>query len=107
MQRTAQHCVELTAELLPGAERELAAFVRAVEERFGDVQARQSIEDWMEQLESMHWPEGGGDPDWRLLTIAASARLAARVNVQGLRRLSTAFHRNTRLSGFRTEIANP
>lgn len=67
--------------LCPCAERELAAFARAVEELFGPEQARQSIEDWMEELESMDWRSQETVRDWRRLTIAAAARLAGRVNV--------------------------
>lgn len=61
------------------AERELAAFARAVKEMFGSEQAQQSIEDWMHELESMNWTNGETNPDWRHLTVLASARLADRV----------------------------
>jgi hypothetical protein len=82
MQGTEQRCVDLAAELLPDAEKELAAFVHVVRKSFGSKQARQSIEDWMEELESMEWPAGGAAPDWRCLTISAAARLACRAGVQ-------------------------
>jgi len=79
MQKTEQRCVELTTELLPGAEKELAAYASAVLELFGSGQARQSVEDWIKGLESMDLPTEGAIPDWRHLTIAAASRLAIRV----------------------------
>ena len=60
------------------AEKELAAFAGAVQELFGDVQVRQSIEDWMTELESTDWASGAQTPDWRCVTIAAARRLAGR-----------------------------
>lgn len=79
MQRTEQTCVALTAELLPNAEKELAAYARAVLELFGSEQAQQSVEDWLEELESIDLPAEGAIPDWRRLTMAAASRLAVRV----------------------------
>ena len=81
MQRTRQFCAELTAELLPCAEKELAAYAQAVQEVFGSEQARQSVQDWVEEIEGTDWPSGDAIPDWRLLSIAAAVRLARRVNV--------------------------
>jgi hypothetical protein len=81
MQRMEQSCVELTAELVPAAERELAAYARAVQELYGTVQARQAVEDWMEELELMDWPLAGAIPNWRRITTRAAARLAVAVAV--------------------------
>jgi len=78
MQGTERNCVELTTELLHSAEKELAAFARAVEELFGSEQARQSIEDWVNGLELMDLPVGGAMPDMRRVTIAAASQLAIR-----------------------------
>jgi hypothetical protein len=78
MQTKEQSCVELAAELVPDAEKELAAYARAIRELFGSEQARQSIEDWMAELESTDLPAGGAIPDWRRVTIAAAGRLAIR-----------------------------
>jgi hypothetical protein len=78
IQRTEQSCVELAADLFPGAEKELAAYARAVQELFSSEQARQSIEDWLEELESMDLPAAGAIPDWRRVTIAAATQLAIR-----------------------------
>jgi hypothetical protein len=72
MQRTEQSCVELATELFPGAEKELTAYARAVQELFGSEQARQSIDDWVGELESMDLPAAGAIPDWRRVTIAAA-----------------------------------
>ncbi len=75
-----EECIPLDDSLLPSAERELAAFAGAVTELFGADQARQAVDDWMEELKSMDWPSGERTPSWRHLTIAAAARLASRVN---------------------------
>jgi hypothetical protein len=70
------------APLFVAAERELSAFVGAVNDLFDAEQARQAAESWMEELVSMDWP--GEDPatDWRRVTIAAATRLASRVKDQ-------------------------
>jgi hypothetical protein len=75
-------CVEFSDRLLPRAEKELAAFARAVSRLFGSAHVRQSIEDWMEEFESIDWPTGGGIHDWRRVTIAAAGRLANRVEIK-------------------------
>ena len=77
---TTESGIQFNAGLLPMAERQLAAFARAVNKLFGFEQAQQSVEDWMEELELMDWPTGEATPDWSHVTIAAAARLANRVN---------------------------
>lgn len=72
-------CVEFSDHLLPRAERELGAFAQAVNKLFGSAHVDRSIEDWVEEFESIDWPAGGTIPDWRGVTIAAAARLASRV----------------------------
>jgi hypothetical protein len=59
------------------AEKELSAFIRAVDKLFGAEQARQSALDWIEELGRMDWPSGESIPDWRRATVGASARLGA------------------------------
>ena len=66
------------ANLILLAERELAAFARAVRELFGPEQARVSTAEWIDELESLHWPARPGVSDFRRITTAASARLADR-----------------------------
>jgi hypothetical protein len=84
-QRMEQSCVEITAGFLDGAEKELSAYARAVREVFGSERVRQSIEDWLAELELMDWPAKVASPDWRRVTIAAANRLAGRVNAPWLK----------------------
>jgi hypothetical protein len=72
------------------AERELFAFVNAVTELFGPDQARIAAEDWLEESELMDVPPRSTIRDWRSVTIAASARLAARIDAGEHRRKSLA-----------------
>ena len=65
-------------ELIILAERELAAFARAVGEMFGPEQANLSAAEWIEELESLSWPARPGVSDFRRITTAASSRLAHR-----------------------------
>ena len=64
------------------AERELASFLAAVTKLYGPNQAKLSAEDWLEESETMDSPPRSEERDWRAVTIAASARLANRVNVR-------------------------
>ena len=63
------------------AEREFSAFIAAVAELFGADQARMSVEDWLDESESMGVSPRCTHRDWRAITIAATARLANRLNV--------------------------
>jgi len=78
MQSTESSCIELAAALVPDAEKELAAYARAVYESYGAEQVGQSVEDWMAELDSVEWPLDGKMADWRRVTIAAAHRLAIR-----------------------------
>jgi hypothetical protein len=80
------------ADLLLLAERELAAFARAVRELFGPEQARLSTADWIDELESLNLPARPQALDFRRITTAASARLARREPF----RLRTTSSRNDR-----------
>jgi len=71
----------LNADQIRLAEHELSAFVAAVTELFGPEQARLCAEDWLDEAELMANPPRSTSRDWRTVTIAASARLATRVNV--------------------------
>ena len=63
------------------AERELSAFIAAVAELFGADQARMSVDDWLDESGLMDVPPRSTQRDWRAITIAASVRLANRLNV--------------------------
>jgi hypothetical protein len=62
------------------AERELGAFISAVTGLFGSEEARLAAEDWLDELVLLETLPGLRSRDWRFITIAASARLAIRVN---------------------------
>jgi len=68
-------CIQLANGLFILAEKELSAFMSAVDKLFGAEQARQSTLDWIEELEVMDWPSGESIPNWRQATLGASARL--------------------------------
>src|SRR5439155_27391162 len=68
--------IQLANDFLVLAEKELSAFIRAVQKLFGAEQARKSALHWIEELERMEWPSGDSIPDWRQATVVASARLA-------------------------------
>jgi len=93
MQKAKDIGVNVPAGLVSDAEKELAAFARAVQELFGEGQVRQSIEDWIEELELMDWRCAESAPDWRGITIAATVRLASRISAlsqtEGERTLSS------------------
>jgi hypothetical protein len=62
------------------AERELSAFEAAVAELFGADEARVSVEDWLDEVELVYASPRSKHQDWRTITIAASVRLANRLN---------------------------
>src|SRR5580692_3779006 len=68
------------ADLMVIAERELGAFIRAVTELFGPEQARLGADSWVDELELMDALPGPTRRDWGLVTIAAAAQLARRLN---------------------------
>jgi hypothetical protein len=80
-----ERCDQLTSGFLILAEKELSAFIRAVDRLFGAARARQSALDWIEQLGRMDWPSGESIPDWRRATVHASARLGALLSGSGHR----------------------
>ena len=63
------------------AGRELASFIGAVKELFGQEQALLSADDWLDESESMDSLPRSSSRDWRAVTVAASGRLANRVTV--------------------------
>ena len=66
-------------EQMQMAEREFSAFISAVKELLIPDQAQLSAVDWLDELEMDSRPESTSR-DWRAVTIAASARLAKRMN---------------------------
>ena len=68
------------------AGRELSSFIAAVKELYGPEQAMLSAEDWLDESDLIDRPPGSEVRDWRAVTIAASARLANRVNVRAVSR---------------------
>jgi hypothetical protein len=72
------------------AERELSSFVAAVTRLFGADEARVAGEDWLEESDLMDSPPRSEARDWRSVTIAASARLANRVDAARYRQQSAA-----------------
>ena len=63
------------------AERELSAFIAAVAELSGADQAGMAVEDWLDESGLMDVSPQSTRGDWRAVTIAASVRLANRLNV--------------------------
>jgi hypothetical protein len=61
------------------AERELSAFIASVKTSYGPEQASLSAEDWLEESELMDSAPRSETRNWRAATIAASARLANRL----------------------------
>jgi hypothetical protein len=82
----------LYTDQVHSAERELAAFIAAVRASYGPEEAELSAEDWNEESELMDSSPRSEVRNWRAATIAASARLANRLNValSGQKPLGTA-----------------
>jgi len=72
------------------AERELSAFINAVTQLVGPELARASAEDWLEESELIDSPPFSTPRDWRSVTVAASARLANRIDAARYRENSLA-----------------
>ena len=70
------------APLLASAEKELSAFIAAVDQLFGAEQAQKAAENWVEELEETDWWSGASVIDWRGITIAAAARFVGRCRGQ-------------------------
>jgi len=58
------------------AERELQSFIDAVTDFFGPEKTKFLTEIWLDELASMERMPEPTSPDWHLVTLAASARLA-------------------------------
>ena len=66
---------EPMAQLLASAERELSAFVTAVNQSFDAEQGQKAAKNWIDELERTDWQSGASVNDWRKVTIAAAASL--------------------------------
>jgi hypothetical protein len=86
------------AELIVIAERELGAFIGAVTELFGPEQARLAAEHWVDEVELMDALPGPARRDWGSVTVAASARLAMRLNTDVDRPTPRAASTDTKVS---------
>ena len=75
-----RECAGSMAHLLASAERELSAFITAVNGLFDAEQARRAAEDWIEELPGANEPSEAPVIYWRRVTIAAATRLADRAN---------------------------
>jgi hypothetical protein len=80
------------------AERELSSFIAAVTKLYGSEQARLSAEDWLDESELVDSPPRSEVRDWRSITIAASARLASRIDAAQYRQKSLTASTDTRAS---------
>jgi hypothetical protein len=67
------------------AEQELSSFLSAVTKLYGPEQATLSAQDWLDESDLIDSPPLSTDRNWRVVTIAASARLASRLNISGNR----------------------
>jgi hypothetical protein len=76
-------CIQLANGFLIVAEKELSAFISAVDKLFGADRARQSALDWIEEVELMDWQDGESIPNWRRATLGAGARLGTLMSGQG------------------------
>src|SRR5271169_1037303 len=81
MKQSQSSSSSLCSDQILRAENELSAFIAAVTELFGPDQARLSANDWLDELELIDGPPPFTTCYWRTVTIAASARLATRLNV--------------------------
>jgi hypothetical protein len=83
-QRASQSSGEINPQvrlLVTSAERELSAFVSAVDGQFGVEQAHRFALDWIEKVSLIRWPVSGAMPNWRKATLGASIRLGNSVSV--------------------------
>ena len=79
-------------------ERELFSFLAAVTELYGSGEARISAEDWLEESDRIDVPLLSARRDWRAVSIAASARLAGRIDAALLHRNPRSASTDARLS---------
>jgi len=67
-------------ELAGGAARELTAFMRAVNQLFGQARADQAAQEWLQELACADCFAQVGTPEFRQITIAAANRLVHQIS---------------------------
>lgn len=72
---------ESMATLLATAERELSAFVIAVNQLFDGDQGLKAANNWIEELERTDLPSEASVIDWRKITIAAATKFVRGVTL--------------------------
>lgn len=77
----ARFSAEIQAELFNRAEKELAAFVAAVNTLYGEEQARAAADDWLLELIALKEPCNVASLDLRSVTIGAAICLARRLSI--------------------------
>src|SRR5215467_14919926 len=80
----ARFSAEIDTELFNWAEKELTAFVAAVNTLHGEEQARAAANDWLLELIALNEPCKGALLDLRAATIGAARRLARRLSTSSL-----------------------
>jgi hypothetical protein len=78
---TSNPCRLDCSDLKAVATLEFATFRRVVAELFGPEEAKRCAEDWLDELASRDGLPGQRTCEWRLVTVAALARLAIRMTV--------------------------
>ena len=79
--KAARFSAEIDTELFHRAEKELAAFIAAVNTLHGEEQARAAADDWLLELTALEEPGKGASLDLRSVTIGAARRLARRLSI--------------------------
>jgi hypothetical protein len=85
----ARFSAEIDAEPFIRAEKELAAFVAAVNTLHGEEQALAAADDWLLELTALKVLCKSTSRDLRSVTIRAARRLAQRLSILGKAGLST------------------
>jgi hypothetical protein len=79
--KAAGFSAQIDAELFNRAEKELAAFIAAVNTLHGEEQARAAADDWLVELTALQELCKGAALDLRSVTIGAGIRLARRLSI--------------------------
>jgi len=92
--KAARFSAEIDAELFNRAEKELAAFIAAVNTRHGEERARAAADDWLLELTALKEPCKGESLDLRSVTIGAAMRLARRLSIQSPAAIQSSVRQN-------------